>query len=69
MNRARKLFLALRAAAQAQDDVPSLAIYSREAVGRHIISYGFYELGHLHSHDKCRAIDISENISNLAKKH
>jgi hypothetical protein len=48
MNRARKLFLALRAAAQAQDDVPSLAIYSREAVGRHIISYGFYELGHLH---------------------
>ena len=48
MNRARKLFLALRAAARTQDDVPSLAVYSREAVGRHIISYGFYELGHLH---------------------
>jgi len=48
MNRARKLFLALRAAAQAQEDVRSLAVYSREAVGRHIISYGFYELGQLH---------------------
>jgi len=48
VNRARKLFLALRAARQAQKDIPSLAVYSREAVGRHIISYGFYELGHLY---------------------